>query len=249
MVRQQKQAEQDLQQLTKLCGNTIDKTDQRMVRIEEAYQTLAEGTRYIYDRVHTNEGIAETWVQTELANTANAYQTLSQNIWQAILERTDEDNQWQICQATQLTHVNDVLTFLGEANAARSQHLATFQGNVELWVADHQRKMTQVEEELRQARNEIRPLATRIPLPGSPKTRRLSPEPLQLWRIPVRPPTTSAATAPAVPPPLPARPTLRSPLRLVPAFPARRQRRPALPLSSPPEPPLPPWPTAGGRGG
>jgi len=28
MARQQKQAEKDLWQLTKLCGNTIDKTDQ-----------------------------------------------------------------------------------------------------------------------------------------------------------------------------------------------------------------------------
>jgi len=34
MARQQKQAERDLRQLTKLCGNMIDKIDQRMVRIE-----------------------------------------------------------------------------------------------------------------------------------------------------------------------------------------------------------------------
>jgi len=127
-------------------------------------------------------------------------------------------------QATQLTGVNDALALLAEANVARSQHLATFQGNVELWAADHQRKMTQVEEELRQARDEIRRLATRIPLPGSPKTRRPSPEPLQLWHSPVRPPSTSAAAASAAPVPLPALPTLRSPIRLAPASPARRQR-------------------------
>ena len=144
--------------------------------------------------------------------------------------------------------MNDGHAFLAEANAAPSQHLATFQGNIELWVADHQRKMTQVKEELRRARDEIRWFATRIPLHGSPRTRRLSPEPLQLWRSPVRPPSTSNATVPAAPPPLPSRPTLRSPIRLVPASPVRRQRRPALPLSSPPEPPLPPCPAAGGRG-
>jgi len=97
---------------------------------------------------------------------------LALNVWQAILERTNEDNQWQICQATQLIHVNDALAFLAKANVARSQHLATFQGNVELWAADHQRKMTRVEKELWQARDEIRRIATRIPLPGSPKTRR-----------------------------------------------------------------------------
>jgi len=80
MAWQQKQVKRDLWQLTELCGNTMDKTDQRMVQIEEAYQTLTEGTRYVYDWVHANEEIAETWVPTELANTANAYQTLAQNI-------------------------------------------------------------------------------------------------------------------------------------------------------------------------
>jgi len=126
-----------------------------MQRIEQAYHTLAEGTRYIYDRVNANEEIAEAWVRSELAHAANAYQTLAQNVWQAIIERTTEANQCQTYQATQLAQVNDALAFLGEANTARGQHLATFQGNVELWAADHQRNMTRVEEELRQAREEI----------------------------------------------------------------------------------------------
>jgi len=59
MAHQQKQSEKDLRQITELCGNKIDRTDQQMIRIEEAYQTLAEGTRYIYDRVNANEEIAE----------------------------------------------------------------------------------------------------------------------------------------------------------------------------------------------
>ena len=58
-------------------------------------------------------------MRTELANTVNAYQTLAQNIWQAILEHTHQSNQRQICQATQLTRVNDALAFLAEANIAR----------------------------------------------------------------------------------------------------------------------------------
>jgi len=37
MARQQKQAEKYLRQLTELCGNTIDRTNQRMIRIREAY--------------------------------------------------------------------------------------------------------------------------------------------------------------------------------------------------------------------
>ena len=46
MARQQRQAESDLRQHARLCGNTIDRTDQRIQQIEEAYQILAEGTRY-----------------------------------------------------------------------------------------------------------------------------------------------------------------------------------------------------------
>jgi len=106
--------------------------------------------------------------QVRDTNAANAYQTLAQNVWQAIIERMEEDNQRQICQATQLVRINDGLAFLAEPNTTRSQHLATFQGNVELWAADHQQKVRQMEEDLQQARDEIRQLATGIPLPGSP---------------------------------------------------------------------------------
>jgi len=233
MVRQQRQGENDLRQLNQLYANTIDRTDQRMLQIEEAYQTLLEGTRYIYDRVNANEEIAEAWKRSELVNAANAYQTLAQNVWQAILDRTQEDNQRQICQATQLTRVNDALAFLAEANTARSQHLVTFQGNVELWAADHQRKVDRMERELWQARDEIRRIAIRIPLRGSPTTRIQSPEPPHAWRSPVRPPSTSVTTAPAAPPPPPA---LQSPLRFAPAPPTRRLRRPAIPATEPPAP-------------
>jgi len=234
MVRLQRQAENDLRQLTQLCGNTIDPTDQRMLQIEEAYQTLLQGTRYIYDRVNANEEIAEAWVRSELANAANVYETLAQNVWQAILDRTQEDNQRQICQATQLTRVNDARAFLAEANMARSQHLVTFQGNVELWATDHQRKVNRMEGELQQARDEIQRIATRIPLPGSPTIRIPSPEPPHAWRSPVRPPSTSVATVPTGPPPPPA---LRSPLRFAPAPPTRRLRRPAISATSSPAPP------------
>ena len=86
MARQQRQAENDLRQLTELCGNKIDQTNQRMQQIEEAYRTLAEGTRYVYDQVNANEEIAEAWVRNELANVANAYETLARNVSQAILE-------------------------------------------------------------------------------------------------------------------------------------------------------------------
>jgi len=231
MVRQPQQAESNLRQLIELCGNTIDRTNQYMQHIEQAYLVLAEGTRYVYDQVNANEEIAEVWVHSELAHTANAYQTLAKNVWQAIVKRTTKDNQRQICQATQLARVNDVLAFQGEANTARGQHLATFQVNVELWVADHQRMITRVEEELQQVRDEIRRIATQIPLLGSPNPRALTPELRQLWHSPARPSRTSAPTAPNARPLQPARPSLGSPIQLPLFPPTRRVWPPAIPTS------------------
>jgi len=77
----------------------IDRNDLQMQRIEQEYHTLAEGTRYMYDRVNANEEIADACVRSELAHVANAYQNLAQNVWQAIIERTAKANQCQICQA------------------------------------------------------------------------------------------------------------------------------------------------------
>jgi len=57
---------------------------------------------------------------------ANAYQSLARDVWQAIIEHTNEANELQICQATQLAQVTNALSFLGEANTVRNQHLANF---------------------------------------------------------------------------------------------------------------------------
>jgi len=247
LARQQKQAEQDLEQLLALCGNTVDKTDQRLVRIESAYQGLAEGTRYVYDRLNANEKIAEEWIRSELSAAANAYQSFARNVWQAIMERTQESNERQICQATQLARINDALAFLGEANTARSQHLANFQGNIELWAAAHQNRVAALETQLREARAEIQQVATRIPLPMTPARR---PSPPPAWRSPLAPTNTSAPSKPPTPP------ELGSPLRLLPGAPTRRarpttpemrERLQQLRRSPTPEGP-PPNPGAGGGG-
>jgi len=84
LVHQQRQAESDLQWLTELCDDAYDGTDQRTLEIEQAYQTLAEGTRYRYDRVKANEKIAEEWIRCGLSKAANAYQSLTRNVWPAM---------------------------------------------------------------------------------------------------------------------------------------------------------------------
>jgi len=220
LVNQQWQAENDLQRLTELCGDAYDRTDRRMREIEQAYQTLAEGTRYIYDRVNANQKIAEEWVCSELSKAANAYQSLARNIWQAIIKRTNEANERQISQATQLARVNDALSFLAEANMAQNQHLANFQGNVELWEAAHQNRVATLENQLREARAEIQHIVTRIPLPATPPV----PAGPPAWRSPIRQTSTSAPSAHSPP-------ALGSPLRLNPGPRSRRQRPPAVPTT------------------
>jgi len=220
LVRQKQQAESDLQQLTELCGDAYDKTDRRTRQIEQAYQTLAEGTRYVYDRVNANEKIAEEWIRSELSSAANTYQSLTRNVWQAIIKHTNEADEQQICQATQLARVNNALSFLVEANTARNQHLANFQGNVELWVAAHQNRVSTLENQLWEAIAEIQRIATRIPLPATPPV----PVGPPAWRSPVRQTSTSTPSAHS-------QPALGSPLRLNPGPMLRRQRPPAVPTT------------------
>jgi len=81
LVHQQQQAESNLKRLTELYGDAYDRTDRRMPEIQQAHQTLAEGTRYVYDRVNANEKIAEEWIRSELSKAANAYQSLTRNVW------------------------------------------------------------------------------------------------------------------------------------------------------------------------
>jgi len=276
LAKQQKQAEQDLAQRVHLCGNTIDHADQRIQQIEQAYQDLSEGTRYVYDRLSANERITGDWIRSELASAASAYQAFAHNVWGAIIERTQEADQKQVGQATQLTQLNDSISFLAEANVARSQHLANFQGNVELWAEEHQKRADEqqqrveyLEQQLQEAREEARRqaealqlLATRIPVPETPRppapaSGAPSPEPAP-WRSPVRATTSSLVDAlqqlsagpSGSPSPNPQRPP-------VPPRPVRRIRPPALSPSPeripmfgeggmpprPPHRPLPPPPS------
>jgi len=238
LAKQQKQAEQDLAQLVHLCGNTVDHADQRIQQIEQAYRDLSDGTRYVYDRLSANQRITGEWIRSELAGAASAYQALVHNVWGAIIERTQEADQKQIGQTTQLARLNNSISFLAEANVARSQHLANFQGNVELWAEEHQKRADEqqqrveyLEHQLQEAREEARQqaealqlLAARIPAPETPAPASQSPPPEPApWRSPVRATTSSLADAlqqlraepsgspspDAQRPPVPPRPTRR----------------------------------------
>jgi len=137
-----------------------------------------------------------------------------------MIERTNEANERQKCQATQLARVNNALSFLAEANTAQNQHLANFQRNVELWAAAHQNRVATLEIHLWEARAEIQHIATRIPLPATPPV----PAGPPAWRSPIRQTSTSAPSAHSPP-------VLGSPLRLNPELRPHRQRPPAVPTT------------------
>jgi len=267
LVRQQKQAEDDMKELMDLCGQTVDRTDQRIQRIEQAYQTLAEGTRYVYDRVNANQEIEESWVRGELAAAASAYQTFTRHVWQAIIEKTNEATEKQVCQSMQLARVQDALSFLGEAHNARNEHIAAFQGNVESWARDHQdrvsalehdhqERVSTLEQDLRNAKAEISRLASRVPLPASPaRPPATKPATPSAWRSPAPPSSTSnheATQSPAGPSTTEMRATLRqlrristSPPPLPPALQSLgRPFQPATRRTRPPAVPTSPRPPA-----
>ena len=199
--------------------------------MEQAYQELSDGTRYVYDRISANEEVAEAWIRGKLATAANAYQIFAQNVWAAIIERTNEAAQQQIGQATQLSRINDALAFQAEANTARSEHLATFQGNVELWAAAHQARVSYLENQLRRTQDDLRKVAVMIPTPASPPP---------AWRSPARLPSTSLPSSRPPPggPPLgsPFRPSQGPGTQYLPetTLPRRQARPPAVPMTPPP---------------
>jgi len=150
MANHQQQAEQDLRQLMDVRSNRLDHTDRRIRLIEAAYNRLAKGAQYVYEQMEAKEQISGDWVRNELMVSANAYQAFTRQVWEAIIEHSKRSNLHRVHEVTQVARMHDAVAFLSEANLARNIHLMEFQGNVEKWAADHQRKV----EMLKQQRKE-----------------------------------------------------------------------------------------------
>jgi len=80
MANHQQQAELDLRQLLDVCGNTMDRTDRRIRRIEAAYTRLAQGAQYVYEQLEAKELISGDWVRNELMVAANSYQAFTRQV-------------------------------------------------------------------------------------------------------------------------------------------------------------------------
>jgi len=141
MANHQQQAEQDLRQLMEVCGNTLDHTDRHIRRIEAAYNRLAQGAQYVYEQMEAKEQISGDWVRNELMVSANAYQVFTRQVWEAIMEHSKTSDLHRVHEPTQVARMHDAVAFLSEANLTRNIHLMEFQGNVEKWAADHQKKV------------------------------------------------------------------------------------------------------------
>jgi len=74
----------------------------------------------------------------------------------------------QTQQGTQLSRLNDALTFLSKANMVQNQHLAIFQKIVEEWAQDHQTQVVALEQRLARAQEKIWKVAVQVALPTSP---------------------------------------------------------------------------------
>jgi len=162
-------------------GNTLDHADRCIKRIEAAYNRLAQGTQYVYEKMEAKKQISGDWVRNELMVSANAYHAFTRQVWEAIIEHSKMSDLHQVHEATQVARMHDAVAFLSQANLARNVHLMEFQGNVEKWAADHQKKletlarqrnedqdrMAGLEKRLAQVQNELLRVATTVPLPAT----------------------------------------------------------------------------------
>jgi hypothetical protein len=76
-----------------------------------ALDTYTNKFRIVYEQIQNNARVAEERIRSELATTANAYQTFSQKVWESIAAHTHDVGLRQIHQSTQLARLNDALAF------------------------------------------------------------------------------------------------------------------------------------------
>ena len=98
MIHQYTSARRDLVRLYEACGNTFDRNDRRIRDIKQNYQVLADGIHYVYDQAKSDPVVTRDWIQTELTATAQATQEMSQQLWQVILAKNEEDEKRDLLQ-------------------------------------------------------------------------------------------------------------------------------------------------------
>jgi hypothetical protein len=191
LVHQHTQAQRDLQQLYEACGQHFDRDDHRIRAIERNYQVLFEGTRYVYKVAQQGATASRDWLQTQLTNTANTYQTFQQDVWQAIIEKTQAADQVMQYQQIQIICMQDAIVFLHEVSLAWNENLERFRQKVTQWAYGQNVTTAELAAGLAAVRTDVQQLAAQTPLPVSPS------QPTYLQGPPPRRTRPTAATVTA----------------------------------------------------
>ena len=197
MIHQYTSARRDLVRLYEACGNTFDRNDRRIRDIEQNYQVLADGIRYVYDQAKSDSVVTRDWIQTELTATAQATQEMSQQLWQVILAKNEEDEKRDLLQGQERSRLQDALAFHQAAAIQRDHEMAAYRRNLEAW-AEKQQATTQqlmagqqaLQSEVAAAQAAVRQVATQATAPQAAI-------PSFLQAVPSRPPRTSRPTVAA----------------------------------------------------
>ena len=155
LVRQQQQAQDDLQTLYEMCGEQFDRQDRRLRRIETNYTVLYESARYLHEQLGREQQISADWLQTELTAAANAYQVFVRDTWAAIEARITNQTQKTQNHEMQLMRHQDALCFIQGANLARDINALAFQQEVGAWAGGQNARTEKVKKELDFALNEL----------------------------------------------------------------------------------------------
>jgi len=155
LVMQHQQAQWELEQLHRMCGDVYDRADRRIVAIERNYQLLTQALEYVYRTAEANTMVSHEWMQTELMRTAGAAQKFTADVWVAITSRDKDLAEKEAHQATRVTRLNDPVQFLQVADQKRGEEQNTWNVNCESWAQKQQKETERLAKEQQKLRTEV----------------------------------------------------------------------------------------------
>ena len=155
MIHQYTAIRRDLLRMYDACGKNLDRDDRRIRDIEQNYQVLVDGIRYVYEQARSDSVATREWIQTELTATAQATQELSQQLWQVIRAKNEEDDQRELLQKLEQSLLHDALAFLQAAGTERDHEMAIYRRTLEAWAENQQATTEQLAANQQALRSEV----------------------------------------------------------------------------------------------
>jgi len=138
MIHQYTQAKRDLIRMYDACGQNLDRNDRRILDIEQNYEVLAEGIRYVYKQAKSDSVATREWIQTELTATAQATQELAQQLWEVIRGKNEKEEKRDLLQKLEDGRLHESLAFMQVAAVQRDHEMAVYRRNLEAWAEKQQ---------------------------------------------------------------------------------------------------------------